>query len=571
MISEYFASVGINVDNKELAKVDKFLSGVEARLDKFRNTTNIFSGGKDSKRGGSRLRTFNSGIADKYKQEVKGSKALTKESKALSKETKALVKDNRELNKERGKALQNKLAEQRVNKALKSRRKINPSSNRRAFFDKTRLIENSQRFRKSGMSASSALRLAERSSLAKGTAVVKDVVAKAVKPTTRSLVKGVATRNLGWLPKDGTALPKTRYSGIFKPESEQTATPLTPKQQQANRSKFFQRANLLGEASRFTRQGVSSERAISLAERLMSKRAAEAAVVSKVAAKGGSRVPLKKGSSAATRKFFNNKSDPNRVIPVNRATGGYLGTSNRVLDAPMGAIKGVSNVAFKNAATEAKTTSEVAKRLKHYNALHRVISTTNTSTVKQLDEAKAHNRELRKQIASQKELNKLKRQGERGLGGVAGDRLRGSNLMSGGRGGRGGFGLGLPMGGGFLASAGGFYGLNRLNKANQEAMIAPLTTQAVFSSVGKAPEEGTESWEWFKDLGDKMGYDYMSTAPSFNSFMSNSLGAGITTEGSQDLFKGMTEYQTAMGLDPYRRKLVFNALSQMAGKQKVMS
>lgn len=532
-ISEYFASVGINVDNKELAKVDKFLNSVEARLDKFRNTTNIFSGGKDSKRDGSRLKTFNRGIANKYKQEVKGTKALTKESKALSKETKALVKDNRELNKEKGKALQNKLAEQRVNKALRSRRKINPSSNRRAFFDKSRLIENSQRFRKSGMSASNALRLAERSSLASATARV---------------VKGVDSKPTKVAPKH-----------------------LTPKQQQANRSKFFQRANLLGEASRFTRQGISSERAISLVERLMSKRAAEAAVVSKVSTKGGSRVPLKNGSSAATRKFFERKNDPDRVIPINRASGGYLGTSNKVLGAPMGAIKGVSNVAFKNATTEAKTTSEVAKRLKHYNALHRVISTTNTSTVKQLDEAKAHNRELRKQIASQKELNKLKRQGERSLGGVAGDRIRGSNLMSGGRGRRGGFGLGLPMGGGFLAGAGGFYGLNRLNRANQEAMIAPLTTQAVFSSTGRTVEQGTESWEWYKALGDRMGFDYMDSAQSFNSFMSNAMGAGLTTEGSQDLFKGMTEYQTAMGLDPYRRKLVFNALSQMAGKQKVMS
>lgn len=466
-ISEYFASVGINVDNKELAKVDKFLNSVEARLDKFRNTTNIFSGGKDSKRGGSRLKTFNRGIADKYKQEVKGTKALTKESKALSKETKTLVKDNRKLNKEKGKALQNKLAEQRVNKALRSRRKIDPDSNRKAFFDKTRLIESSQRFRKSGMSAGNALRLAERSALASTTArVVKE----------------------------------------------------------------------------FSKSGG-----------------------------GGRRIPLKNGSSAATRKFFERKNDPDRVIPINRASGGYLGTSNKVLGAPMGAIKGVSNVAFKNATTEAKTTSEVAKRLKHYNALHRVISTTNTSTVKQLDEAKAYNRELRKQVASQKELNKLKRQGERSLGGVAGDRLRGSNLMSGGRGRRGGFGLGLPVGGGFLAGAGGFYGLNRLNRANQEAMIAPLTTQAVFSSTGRSVEQGTQSWEWYKALGDRMGFDYMDSAQSFNSFMSNAMGAGLTTEGSQDLFKGMTEYQTAMGLDPYRRKLVFNALSQMAGKQKVMS
>ena len=63
-----------------------------------------------------------------------------------------------------------------------------------------------------------------------------------------------------------------------------------------------------------------------------------------------------------------------------------------------------------------------------------------------------------------------------------------------------------------------------------------------------------------------MGVSYMDSAQDYTGFMANALGSGLDIEESQDIFKGFSEYMTAMGLTQYRRKLVTNALTQTLGK-----
>jgi len=113
---------------------------------------------------------------------------------------------------------------------------------------------------------------------------------------------------------------------------------------------------------------------------------------------------------------------------------------------------------------------------------------------------------------------------------------------------------------------GGAYGLMQLNTANQEAISTRLTTQAVLQSQGYTEQQGEQAFDWLRKLAKLNGFNYMQAAPDYNQFLSNALGAGMSLRGSQDIFKGFSEYQTAMGVTPARRKLVNNALSQMLGK-----
>ena len=116
---------------------------------------------------------------------------------------------------------------------------------------------------------------------------------------------------------------------------------------------------------------------------------------------------------------------------------------------------------------------------------------------------------------------------------------------------------------------GGAYGLMQLNTANQEAISTRLTTQAVLQSQGYTEQQGEQAFDWLRKLAKLNGFNYMQAAPDYNQFLSNALGAGMSLRGSQDIFRGFSEYQTAMGVTPARRKLVNNALSQMLGKGTV--
>lgn len=117
-----------------------------------------------------------------------------------------------------------------------------------------------------------------------------------------------------------------------------------------------------------------------------------------------------------------------------------------------------------------------------------------------------------------------------------------------------------------LPFVGGVYGLGSLNTANQELISGQLTTQAVLAAKGYSTQQGVDANKWLFGLANNVGFNYMEALPDYNQFLSNSLGAGLGVEQSQDIFKGFSEYQTAMGVTPARRKLVQNALSQMLGK-----
>lgn len=117
----------------------------------------------------------------------------------------------------------------------------------------------------------------------------------------------------------------------------------------------------------------------------------------------------------------------------------------------------------------------------------------------------------------------------------------------------------------------GGYGLSSLNQRNQQVVAAQLQTQAVIQANGGTSEQGEQSFNWLRQQANRVGFNYLDASSDFNVLTSNLLGAGGTVAQSQNIFKGFAEYGRVNKLSPERQKLVFNALSQIAGKDKLQA
>lgn len=122
--------------------------------------------------------------------------------------------------------------------------------------------------------------------------------------------------------------------------------------------------------------------------------------------------------------------------------------------------------------------------------------------------------------------------------------------------------IGLGLGG---------YGLAQLNKRNQDVVSAQMQTKAVIEANGGTAEQGTEAFNWLRGEADRVGFNYLTASSDFNILTSNLMGAGASLEDSKTVFKGFAEYGRVNKLSNARQQLVFNALSQVAGKDKLQA
>lgn len=137
----------------------------------------------------------------------------------------------------------------------------------------------------------------------------------------------------------------------------------------------------------------------------------------------------------------------------------------------------------------------------------------------------------------------------------------------------GGIGMGLfgPVGYSALALAGGGYGLSALNQRNQEVVSAQLQAQAVVQQAGGTVEQGQQSFQWLRQQGDRIGFNYLDASPDYNKLLSGLTGAGMSIEQGQGVYKGFAELSRVNKLDRVQQQRVFRALSQIAGKNKLQS
>lgn len=122
-----------------------------------------------------------------------------------------------------------------------------------------------------------------------------------------------------------------------------------------------------------------------------------------------------------------------------------------------------------------------------------------------------------------------------------------------------------------LALAGGGYGLAALNNRNQQIVSAQLQTNAIVGQATGNPQQGTEVMDWLKYQADRIGFSWLDAAPQFNNVISGLTGAGMSVGESQKVFQGFAEISRVNKLDRNQQQRLFRAISQVAGKDQLMS
>lgn len=122
-----------------------------------------------------------------------------------------------------------------------------------------------------------------------------------------------------------------------------------------------------------------------------------------------------------------------------------------------------------------------------------------------------------------------------------------------------------------LALAAGGYGLSALNRRNQEVVSAQLQTQAVVQQAGGSQGQGVEAFDWLRNQGNRIGFNYLEAAPDYNKLLAGLTGAGVGLSESQNVFKGFAELARVNKLDKVTQNRLFRALSQVAGKGKLQA
>lgn len=122
-----------------------------------------------------------------------------------------------------------------------------------------------------------------------------------------------------------------------------------------------------------------------------------------------------------------------------------------------------------------------------------------------------------------------------------------------------------------LALAGGGYGLAALNNRNQQVVSAQLQTNAVVGQATGNPQQGQQAFDYLRYQANRIGFNYLDAAPQYNNVISGLTGAGMSVAQSQKVFKGFAEISRVNKLDRIQQQRLFKAISQVAGKDQLMS
>ena len=137
----------------------------------------------------------------------------------------------------------------------------------------------------------------------------------------------------------------------------------------------------------------------------------------------------------------------------------------------------------------------------------------------------------------------------------------------------GGIGLGR-LGAAGLALVGGGYGLGALNRRNQEVVSAQLQTSAVAQQAlgdNYTDQAGKGSFQYLRNLAQETGFNYLEAVPNYNKLVSGIVGAGGTLQQGQGIFKGFSELARVYKLGQVQQNRLFKGLSDVAGKDQLMS
>ena len=133
-------------------------------------------------------------------------------------------------------------------------------------------------------------------------------------------------------------------------------------------------------------------------------------------------------------------------------------------------------------------------------------------------------------------------------------------------------GRGMPnLLGPALALGLGGYGLGALNQRNQQVVSAQLQSSAVIQQAGGTAQQGTDSFQYLRSEGQRIGYNYLDASQDYNKLISGLTGSGVSVADSQKVFSGFAELARVNKLDKTTQNRLFRALSQVAGKGKLQA
>lgn len=122
-----------------------------------------------------------------------------------------------------------------------------------------------------------------------------------------------------------------------------------------------------------------------------------------------------------------------------------------------------------------------------------------------------------------------------------------------------------------LALGLGGYGLGALNRRNQEVVSAQLQSTAVVQQAGGTAQQGSDSFQYLRSEANRVGFNFLDASGDYNKLISGLTGSGIGLGQSQKVFSGFAELARVNKLDKTTQNRLFRALSQVAGKGKLMS
>lgn len=122
-----------------------------------------------------------------------------------------------------------------------------------------------------------------------------------------------------------------------------------------------------------------------------------------------------------------------------------------------------------------------------------------------------------------------------------------------------------------LALGLGGYGLAELNQRNQQVVSAELQSSAVVQQAGGTAQQGRASFQYLRNEGERIGFNYLDASQDYNKLISGLTGSGVGLQESQKVFSGFAELARVNKLDKTTQNRLFRALSQVAGKGKLQS
>lgn len=128
-------------------------------------------------------------------------------------------------------------------------------------------------------------------------------------------------------------------------------------------------------------------------------------------------------------------------------------------------------------------------------------------------------------------------------------------------------GAAAHWGRGFVPGLGGAFAVSQLNQINRELQAQQLAMGAVTGS----DQAGAEQQAWVKNLSNTIGLNYREMTPAYTKMLASGQTSGMSQEGVQNIFQGVSEYGRVMGLDTESMKGSMRAIEQMMNKNQVMS